>query len=202
MKYLSNHLSDFPQILNLTWWDQTKIKNCLKWRWPQNIALEWIESKAYCQNPNSTKTSVQQSLRLDYILTVISTPPTTPPPGTLTVVVVVNWPGSAGQRQTVQLYSHTQVSGTLHIWASNFFLLKIIGFWKFLPQNPKIFRLRTEGLFIGPSKIEFGAICFQQLFPIFLDGNSRMQCMHACRFFHVWVSSWWWVGWVDITVRM
>ena len=33
----------------------------------------------YCQNPNSTTahSSIQQSLRLDYILTVISTPPPT-----------------------------------------------------------------------------------------------------------------------------
>ena len=59
---------------------------------------------------------------------------------------------AAGRDLCVQLYSHTQVSGTLHIWASNFIFLKIIGFWKFLPRNPKIFRLRTEGLFIGPSK--------------------------------------------------
>ena len=49
-------------------------------------------------------------------------------------------------------YTCTQVSGTLHIWASNFVFLKIIGFWKFLPQNKKIFGLRTEGLFIGPPK--------------------------------------------------
>ena len=67
---------------------------------------------------------------------------------------------AAGRDLCVQLYSHTQVSGTLHIWASNFVIIKIIGFWKFLPQNPKIFRLRTEGLFIGPSKKikGFGAI--------------------------------------------
>ena len=64
------------------------------------------------------------------------TPPTT---GTHHVVVVVNWPGSAGQRQTVQLYSHTQVSGTtLHIWASNFLILKIIGFWKFLATGRRV----------------------------------------------------------------
>ena len=31
----------------------------------------------YCQNPNSTKSSIQQSLRLDYIITERSTPPTT-----------------------------------------------------------------------------------------------------------------------------
>ena len=36
----------------------------------------------YCQNPNSTNSSIQQSLRLDYILTPSSThhhPPTHPP---------------------------------------------------------------------------------------------------------------------------
>ena len=40
----------------------------------------------------------------------------------------------------------------------------MIGFWKFLPQNPKIFGLRTEGLFIGPSK-EFGAFFFLKMTP-------------------------------------
>ena len=35
-----------------------------------------------------------------------------------------------------------------------------------MPQNPKIFGLRTEGLFIGPPKKmkEFGAIFFQNHF--------------------------------------
>ena len=100
-----------------------------------------------CQNPNSTTahSSIQQSLRLDYVLTVISTTP----PGTLYVVVVLNCPASSRQRLVC---TTVQVSGTLHIWASNFVLFKIIGFWKFWPQNPKIFGLRTEGLFIGPSK--------------------------------------------------
>ena len=32
--YLSNHWSDFPQILNLSLGDQTKIEKCLKERWP------------------------------------------------------------------------------------------------------------------------------------------------------------------------
>ena len=79
---------------------------------------------------------------------------------------------AAGRELCVQLYSHTQVSGTLHIWASNFVLLKIIVFWKFLPQNPKIFGLQMEGLFIGPSKKikEFGAIFF---FKITLAGKKR-----------------------------
>ena len=36
VKYLSNHWSDFPQISNLSWGDQTKIKN------PQNeYDLQW-----------------------------------------------------------------------------------------------------------------------------------------------------------------
>jgi hypothetical protein len=30
LEYLSNHLSDLPQILNLSLWDQTKTENCLK----------------------------------------------------------------------------------------------------------------------------------------------------------------------------
>ena len=58
---------------------------------------------------------------------------------------------AAGRDLYVQLYSHTQVSGTLHIWASNLVLFKIKGFWKILPQNPKMFRNQMEGLFIGPS---------------------------------------------------
>ena len=37
VEYLSNHWSDFPQILNLSLWDQTKIKNAwnkddLQWK--------------------------------------------------------------------------------------------------------------------------------------------------------------------------
>ena len=35
LEYLSNHLSDLLQILNLGFWDQTKIEKCLKWRRPQ-----------------------------------------------------------------------------------------------------------------------------------------------------------------------
>ena len=46
-----------------------------------------IEFLYFCQNPNSAHISIQQSLRLDYILTGIHP---THPPGTLHVVVV-NW---------------------------------------------------------------------------------------------------------------
>ena len=42
VEYLSNHWSDFPQILNLTLGDQTKIKN------PQNEDdLQWKTTSKY-----------------------------------------------------------------------------------------------------------------------------------------------------------
>ena len=49
VEYLSNHWSDFPQILNLSLGDQTKIKNAwneddLHGRWPQNIK-SWISQQ-------------------------------------------------------------------------------------------------------------------------------------------------------------
>ena len=37
VEYLSNHWLDLPQILKLSLWDQTKIKNCSNGRQPQNI---------------------------------------------------------------------------------------------------------------------------------------------------------------------
>ena len=39
------------------------------------IVCHLVETE-YCLNPNSTNSSVQQNLRLDYILTQLSTPPT------------------------------------------------------------------------------------------------------------------------------
>ena len=42
--------------------------------WHSRWHREWHSN---CQNPNSTNSSIQQSLRLDYILTPWSTPPTT-----------------------------------------------------------------------------------------------------------------------------
>ena len=44
---------------------------------PQLLIFYGGEVLDYCQKPNLTKTSIQQSLSLDYIFTVISTPPTT-----------------------------------------------------------------------------------------------------------------------------
>ena len=96
------------------------------------------------------------------------------------------------QAETVQLYSQTQVSGTLYIWASNIVLLKIIGFWK-LPRNPKIFGLQIEGLFIRPSKKikEFGAIFFK----ITLEGKKRSRGQVKVLIFlcvaiqHIWASN-------------
>jgi len=59
-----------------------------------------------CQKPNLTKTSIQQSLSLDYILTVISTTPPHPtPPGTHRVVVVVNCPASSLRKAGARLTS-------------------------------------------------------------------------------------------------
>ena len=34
VEYLSNHWPDLPQILNIVLGNQTKIKDCLKWRQP------------------------------------------------------------------------------------------------------------------------------------------------------------------------
>ena len=55
----------------------------------------------YCQSPNSTNSSIQQSLRLDYILTSDPRPTTTQ---TLCVVVVINCPAS---RQAACVYNCT-----------------------------------------------------------------------------------------------
>ena len=108
--------------------------------WYKAVPIQVLLSKPKLnQNLSSTEFEVRLHSYSD-----IHHPTTTTPPGTHHVVVVVNWPGSAGQRQTVQLYSHTQVSGTLHIWASNFLILKIIGFWNFLAQNPTILCLRAD----------------------------------------------------------
>ena len=67
----------------------------------------------YCQNPNSTISSIQLSLRLDYILTQRSTPPTHHPPQTQLVYSKLgradNCPASK-QGPSVQVYSHTQTS--------------------------------------------------------------------------------------------
>ena len=56
---------------------------------------------------------------------------------------------AAGRDLCVQLYSHTQVSGTLHIWASNFVIIKMNGFWTFLPRNPNSGN-RRRGSSLGP----------------------------------------------------
>ena len=45
---------------------------------PQLLIFYGGEVLDYCQKPNLTKTSIQQSLSLDYIFTVISTHPTHP----------------------------------------------------------------------------------------------------------------------------
>ena len=46
-EYPSNYWSDLSQILNLSWEDQTKIENYLKWKWPpmdDNLnVLEWLD---------------------------------------------------------------------------------------------------------------------------------------------------------------
>ena len=42
VKYLSNHWSDLPQILNLGLYDQRELCKCFKWRWPQmEDDLKW-----------------------------------------------------------------------------------------------------------------------------------------------------------------
>ena len=64
----------------------------------------------YCQNPNSTNSSVQQSLRLDYILTERSTPPT---PTTQTQLVYSKLDRAAqlaSRDLSLQLNSYTQTS--------------------------------------------------------------------------------------------
>ena len=55
----------------------------------------------YCQNPNSTNSSIEQNLRLDYILT-----PCRDPPHTISLLLLLTAPASQAH-QTVQLYSHS-----------------------------------------------------------------------------------------------
>ena len=87
--------------------------------------------------------------------------PTTPP-GTHHVVVVVNWPGRAGQAECTIVQSHTgQCKSALHIWASNFLIRKSMGLWKFLAQNPKILWLRAN--------------LVQFFFKITLEGKKRSR---------------------------
>ena len=49
--YLSNHLSDLSQILNISFWDQTKIENCQIWRQPQMEAdLKILKLEYLCNH--------------------------------------------------------------------------------------------------------------------------------------------------------
>jgi hypothetical protein len=56
----------------------------------------------YCLNPNSANSSVQQNLRLDYILTQLSTPPTTTTTNSLLLLLL-----TAPASQALRLYNHT-----------------------------------------------------------------------------------------------
>ena len=74
-----------------------------------------------------------------------------PPPQELTMLLLLlTAKPAAGRDLCVQLYSHTRVSETLHIWVSNFVLLKIKGFWKCLSSNPKIFGYGRKGYSLDP----------------------------------------------------
>jgi hypothetical protein len=53
---------------------RTFVLNTVAHRKSTSIQLSWAVTKMYCQNPNSTISSIQQSLSLDYILTQRSTP--------------------------------------------------------------------------------------------------------------------------------
>ena len=85
----------------------------------------------YCQKPNLTKTSIQQEFEFRLHCHMhIHHPPTHPPELSMLLLLLTAQPAT-GRDLCVQLYSHTQVSGTLHIWASNFVLFKIEGVRKF-----------------------------------------------------------------------
>ena len=60
--------------------------------WFLTCSISWYKSNPNCQNPNSTNSSIQQSLRIDYIITCRSTHP---PSRTLRIVVVVNCTASS-----------------------------------------------------------------------------------------------------------
>ena len=92
-------------------------------------------------------------------------PTTHHPPGTHHVVVVVNWPGRVGQRHTVQLYTHTQVSASLHCISERltFLFSKAWDFENFWLRIQKYCGYGQKGYSLGLKKkiSEFGAIFFQ-----------------------------------------
>ena len=108
-----------------------------------NLILEWNISYD-CQNPNSTISSIQQSLRFDYILTQWSTPPPThhPPPQTQLIYSKLgradNYPASEQGPVCTSVQSHTHQCShsVLRFNVRTFFQTK--RFWIFLSQNSKI----------------------------------------------------------------
>ena len=127
------------------------------------VLAEWCCHN--CQNPNSTKTSVQQSLRLDYILTVISTPPHPPHHQELTMLLLLLTGQAVQARQSVQLYSHTQVSASLHCISERltFLFSKAWDFENFWLRIQKYCGYGQKGYSLGLKKkiSDFGAIFFQ-----------------------------------------
>ena len=86
-----------------------------------------------CLNPNSTNNSIELNLRLDYILTQLSTHHH----HTNSLLLLLTAPASQG-RQTVQLYSHHQPCNQTVLQSSNFNVFQIKGFGIFLSHNLKI----------------------------------------------------------------
>ena len=62
-----------------------------------------MESEFNCQNPNSTNNSIELNLRLDYILTQLSTPPHPPTTTTNSLLLLLTAPAS----QAGRLYNYT-----------------------------------------------------------------------------------------------
>ena len=113
---------------------------------------------------NENLSSTEFEVRLHSYSDIHPPHPTTHP-GTHHVVVVVNWPGRVGQRHTVQLYTHTQVSASLHCISERltFLFSKAWDFENFWLRIQKYCGYGQKGYSLGPQKkiSEFGAIFFK-----------------------------------------